>query len=290
MRTSLRATVTAPRAPSELGDRPSRSRTLRMLSMTCGVFGFGPSSDATGATITISRPFAGVVVAPGSSWTSNAWPAGGWPWAAPRPAAPITATAPAILIKPRMMVPSPGRPGQGRHTFSLPPSLLERGQEGKDLVRREGIVAHPNPACVVDGVGHRRPRPADAQLANAFDLQGVTLVVLFGDEQGVEIGDVGVCRHVIADQVLVGEGAVAGIHRVLLGQGRADAPYHSADRLRAGGLVVEDAPGREHPQHPAQPRLAGDGRDRHLAEVRPVGVLRIGIVVGRHAELAQGID
>ena len=62
-------------------------------------------------------------------------------------------------------------------------------------------------------------------------------------------------------------------------QGRADAPDHAAEQLRAGGLCVEDATRRKHGEHPAQTHLSGGDVDADFGEARPIGVLRVVLVV-----------
>ena len=68
----------------------------------------------------------------------------------------------------------------------------------ENLIQGRRIVANAHAGSVVDGVGDRGGRIADAKLADAFDLQRVGPVVALVQEQHVERRHVGIDRQISA--------------------------------------------------------------------------------------------
>src|SRR5579859_5348329 len=126
-----------------------------------------------------------------------------------------------VLVKPRGRLPlaSAHRGQEGNNRKSTRPQQPRRRSPGSDLDRQSGqhlveshrIVAHPDPARVVDRVDQRRTGPADAQFADALALQRIGLVIEFREEDRVELADIGMDWNVIFGQVPIDIGTEAGV-------------------------------------------------------------------------------
>jgi hypothetical protein len=66
----------------------------------------------------------------------------------------------------------------------------------------------------------------------------------------------------------------AQVHLISLHQRRADAPDHAADHLRARGLGVENAAGREHAEHAPHANLTRILMHADFDEMRAEGIMQ----------------
>src|SRR5262249_60338667 len=93
---------------------------------------------------------------------------------------------------------------------------------------------------------------------------------------------VGVSRTMVVRKVLVDYGAVAEVAVICLHQRGADAPAHAADHLRARGLGIEYAAGREPAEHAPHADLASIPIHADFGEMRAEGVMGVAVVeIGR---------
>jgi len=156
--------------------------------------------------------------------------------------------------------------------------VVERLECGEQLVRRGGEIADASAGRVVYGIDDRRPCPADAELAQSLAAERAAVSgVVFVEKHGVDRADVRVHHDMIARQVLIDERAVAKVDVIFLHQRRADAPDHGADHLRARGLGIENAAGREHAEHAPNADLARIPIHSDLREMRAEGVMRVAV-------------
>ena len=70
------------------------------------------------------------------------------------------------------------------------------------LVYRDGQVAHALAGGVIDGVGYRRRRAYDTDLAHALHPERIDLVVLLVDEDHVDRVHIRIDRHVIVGEIV----------------------------------------------------------------------------------------
>ena len=103
------------------------------------------------------------------------------------------------------------------------------------------------------------------------------------EKHRLDRADIGVHHDVIARQILVDERAEAVVDVIFLHQRAADAPDHPADHLRARGLGIENAAGREHAEHAPNADLAGVPIHSDLREMGAKGVMGVAVV-----ELGRG--
>src|SRR5262245_47905895 len=160
---------------------------------------------------------------------------------------------------------------------SLPLILLavQRFERGQEFIRRSREIADARAGRVMNGVDHRRSCPADAEFAQTLAAKWAAVRVGLLEKDRADGADIGVYRHVIARQILVDERAVAQVHLISLHQRGADAPDHAADHLRARGLGVENAAGREHAEHAPHANLARIPMHADFGEMRAEGIMRI---------------
>src|SRR6185437_10543037 len=110
----------------------------------------------------------------------------------------------------------------------------------RNFVQRNRQVAHALSGRVIDRICDCCCHADDADLSESFDAQRIAIVWLV-DKDDFDVVDVGVHRHIIFCDVGIGHAAKFLIDQCLLVQRHADAPYHAAQYLAAGGLGVQDA-------------------------------------------------
>src|SRR3954453_21303223 len=116
------------------------------------------------------------------------------------------------------------------------PCRAEAGLEQAVQAQRE--VADADGGRVVNGVGDRRGRAHDADLADALGAHRVEVGVVLLEPGRLELLDVRAGGDVVLGEVVVEVAAKLAVEDSPLVQGHGQAHVHPADELRAGGQRV----------------------------------------------------
>ncbi len=100
------------------------------------------------------------------------------------------------------------------------------------------------------GVGDRRRRPGQADLAHAARAQPVQLEVGIVEEADVQVRDVGMGGHDVVGEVGVHRRAAAVVVLGAFEQGHADPHHHRPLDLVARGQGIDDAAPVDYGDHP----------------------------------------
>src|SRR5690348_15479798 len=75
----------------------------------------------------------------------------------------------------------------------------------EELVERDRVISYPDAGGIIDGIGHCRRNAAYAELGNALGLhRGRNRVGLIKEDDFL-VRDIGVHRHLVAGEIMIGE-------------------------------------------------------------------------------------
>src|SRR5262249_14239436 len=147
------------------------------------------------------------------------------------------------------------------------------GSSVEELLQPNGKGANADTGCVIDRIGDCRGCANIAELAQALDARRIDPVVLFGQQNHLELVDVGVYRAQICRKIVIDVAGLCGVELGCPVQRRTNAPDRASHELTASGAGIDDVTAGKGADNARHADFAGAGMDPDLDKLGAEGKL-----------------